>query len=214
MTKSGAVVTAWTQADFPQMKIFVNGWKAQSIQSSNSVGVPPPPPTEDTLPVLSPTNSMMANMETFNIGSSPADGKRLSKRRSSSNIDLKKDIAQSSAIKSAMGLMNPQAGNPSSSNNSRGQSMSGKSELSPMATEMRNPVDLSSAFSPNAPPALSMIEYWNLLRNQQLGSENSAARSPGRGIIVFERSAEVSERKCCFPCSFNNPFLLSSCRLA
>lgn len=172
--------------DFAQMKIFINGWKAQSIPTSGK-SLPPDPPAE---PVLSPTHSMSGSTETFNIGSSPSDPmKRLSKRRTSGTIDLKKDVIRNiqDAANARMGLGIPLP----TQTNSRGPSLiSVKSDLSPVGNDSRNAVDLTAAFSSNV-PALSLIEYWYLLRNQQFGIDNSSRANFGKGLMIFERSSEV-----------------------
>jgi hypothetical protein len=187
LQKSGAIITTWNQVDFPQLKLFINGWKAQSNSKflTAAAGLIPEAPNE---PVLSPTQSMS---ESFNIGSSPSDLSkgRMSKRRTSGAIELKKD-----SMRNIQDIANMRLGIgiPAVSNNtSRGQSMiSVKSELSPVNNNERTS---SLDFANLTTPSLSLIDYWYLLRNSNLGMDNvnHPRTNFGKGIIAFERSNEI-----------------------
>jgi hypothetical protein len=187
LQKSGAIITTWNQVDFPQLKLFMNGWKAQSNSKflTAAAGLIPEAPNE---PVLSPTQSMS---ESFNIGSSPSDltKGRMSKRRTSGAIELKKD-----SMRNIQDIANMRLGIgiPAVSNNtSRGQSMiSVKSELSPVNNNERTS---SLDFANLTTPSLSLIDYWYLLRNSNLGMDNvnHPRTNFGKGIIAFERSNEI-----------------------
>jgi hypothetical protein len=195
--KSGAIITTWKQLDFPQLKVFMNGWKAQQ---SSVVSKGLPNSAALALPVRE--QEEQSTGDPFHIGSTPPPndqmntkgGARLTKRRTSGEIkkDEMKNLQEMASLR--LGITIPSV--PPSNNTSRSQSLATvKSDSSPMNNNNSHSNDRNSGLMDfggvSTAPALSLIDYWYLLRSSQLGMEKSSSNTIGKGMIAFERSNEI-----------------------